>query len=167
MEHIESCICGSTDLNVLQKINAPATMSEMQCAACGYTLQYPSAARPEAKTKGEVYEELVKLWNRVMIDEKLKKELQLSEQSFLKEELVTHLLKLTSLLEAAEKEGVPITPDTRKKVVKMLTLVQRLIPAMAGLESASTSYFKEALDVLLETKGTLKFSIKPKKAVKK
>lgn len=55
MEHTESCVCGSKDINVLQKINAPIELSEIQCGSCGFKVSYPKAARTKPKTRGEVF----------------------------------------------------------------------------------------------------------------
>lgn len=163
MEHTENCVCGSADINVIQKLHTPVELSEIQCAACGTVVSYsPSKGKKKAKTRGEVFKELLVTWNKTMVAEKLVKQLNLTQESYIKEELVTHLLTLTNLLETAESEGVLLSQESKKKIVDMLGLIQRIIPAMEGLEQASTSFFKEALDSLLETKGTLKFRVRPK-----
>lgn len=163
MTHTESCICGSKDINVLQKIHAPVELSEIQCGACGYKVSYPKAARPKQKTMGEVLEELLSIWNKTMIAEKLEREIRQSEFSYLKEELVQHLLSLTELIEAAKAENVTVSADGRKKLATSMLLVQRIIPALQGHETATLALIKEAVDAIADSKKTIKFKIKGKK----
>lgn len=164
MEHTETCICGSKDINVLQKIHAPVELSEIQCGACGYKVAYPKAARPKQKTKGEVFEELLTIWNHTMISEKLEREIRQSEFSYLKEDLVQHLLGLSELIEAAKAENVAVSADGRKKLAASMLLVQRIIPALQGLETATLALIKEAVDAVADNKKTLKFKIKGEKS---
>ncbi len=163
MEHTDSCVCGSTDINVIQKLNSPVELSEIQCAACGTSVSYelPKGKAPP-NTRGEVFEELLITWNKTMVAEKLVKQLNLTKESYIKEELVTNLLTLTHLVEQADQEGVSLSCESKKKIVDMLGLVQRIIPALEGLEQASTVFFNEALESLLDTKGSLKFQVREK-----
>ena len=107
---------------------------------------------------GEIYEELLRIWNRKMLDEKIVKELKQSELSYLKEDLAQNLLSLTTLIETAKAENVSISQETRSQLGKTLLLIQRVTPALQGLETATLGLIKEAVDAVADSKTKLKFT---------
>lgn len=160
VKHVESCLCGSMDISVVHSVNTPSMGAKMVCDSCGYSVAYVfPASKTKTLTLGQVLEDLLVLWDTDMINKKLVKELDISEESYLKEEMATNLLQLSSLIETASKEELVLAPASKERIKKTMNMIQRIMPAMSGLEHTSRQYFNEALSELQECKEKIRFNL--------
>lgn len=164
-KHAEACICGSADIVVVRPINSHVHASKITCESCGYSVHYRlTDGHRSARTVGEVMEQLLSLWNEELLNVKLEQQLALTEASYFKEEMVTSLIQLSTLIETAAKEDLTVSDRTKARIKKTMAMIQLIIPALAGLEQASLSYFNAALSELKACKSSIEFQ--PLKAVK-
>ena len=159
-KHAETCICGSADISVMHKLNSPAVEAKIGCESCGYEVAYKMPHSDKApKTMGEVMGDLLNLWDTEMINKKLEKQLSITEASYFKEEMVANLIQLSTLIETASKEDLVVSHRSKDRIKRTLTMIQRIMPAMEGLEQASLLYFNEALSELKDCKEKIKFNL--------